>query len=64
MFYGGQNDYQPFFFDLQFRPKITETSRKTPEFRAYDCGCLVFPFLFKIARPSNNFEFSKLPFPF
>ena len=32
--------------------------------RRYDCGCLFFFSLFKIFKPSNNFEFSKLPLPF
>ena len=33
-YHGGHNDYQPgfFYFDLQFRPKITGTSRKTQNY--------------------------------
>ena len=34
-YHGGHNDYQPefFFFAPHVLPKITGTSRKTPEFR-------------------------------
>ena len=43
--------------------KTKEKTREDQDEMCCVCACLVFPFFFliKITRPSNNFEFSKLP---